>query len=108
MIHSVQINAENFQDSVNESQMMIVYISAPWCGPCKQLSPIVENICEEMGNKVTLAKVDADEHMDLVKSLNVRNIPTLLFYRKGEVLERTTGLKTKMELLKILENLSVN
>ncbi len=107
MIHSAQINTDNFQDLVNETNMMIVYISAPWCGPCKQLSPIVESLCEEMGNKVTLAKLDADENMDLVKSLNVRNIPTLLFYRKGEVLERSTGLKTKSELNKILESHSV-
>ena len=59
-----------------------------------------------MDSKITLAKIDADENMELVKSLNVRNIPTLLFYKNGEVIERTTGVKTKSEITKILETLT--
>jgi thioredoxin 1 len=69
------------------------------------LSPVVDNICDELDSKITLAKLNADENMELVKSLNVRNIPTLLFYKKGEVVERTTGLKTKPELTKIIETI---
>ncbi len=108
MIHKVIINEDNFNQIVSETEMMIVYITAPWCNPCKQLSPIIDDICEEKGNKLILAKIDADENMNLVKSLNVRNIPTLLFYKNGELSERTTGLKTKIEISKIIDSLSNN
>jgi thioredoxin 1 len=105
MIHTALLNQENFGQITSEKDLLLVYITAPWCGPCKMLSPVVDNICDEMDSKITLAKIDADENMELVKSLNVRNIPTLLFYKKGEVVERTTGVKTKSELTKILETL---
>jgi thioredoxin 1 len=100
-----EMNSENFQDKINQTEKSIVYIKASWCGPCKQLSPTIDEVSSELGTSVTICKMDADENMDFVKSLNVRNIPTLLFYKNGEVVERSVGVKSKSEILKLVESL---
>ena len=103
-----EINSENFDQKIKNSEVAIVDIWAPWCGPCKQLSPIIDEVSSELGNKVVVGKMDADANLDFVKELNVRNIPTILFYKNGEVVERTTGLKTKNDILNIVNKLLQN
>lgn len=98
-------NSENFQEKITQTEKTVVYIKASWCGPCKQLSPIMEEISSELGTNVTITKLDADDNMDFVKNLNVRNIPTLLFYKNGEVVQRTVGMKNKNEILRLIESL---
>jgi len=108
MIYTSKINTENFDTFLNNNDISLIYIKASWCGPCKQLSPIVDEIGMETGSEITIAKIDADEEMDFVKSLNVRNIPTLLFYQKGDLKDRSVGLKSKKDIYKIIEGLSNN
>jgi thioredoxin 1 len=105
MIYTTKIDSNNFDELIKSEKVSLVYISASWCGPCKILAPIVDEIINEKNGEVILAKIDADEQMDFVKSLNVRNIPTLLFYKNGELKERTTGLKNKMEINQILQEI---
>ena len=100
-----EINSENFQEKTTQTEKSIVYIKASWCGPCKQLSPTIDEVSSEIGTTVTICKMDADENMDFVKTLNVRNIPTILFYKNGEMVDRVTGVKTKNEILKMVESL---
>lgn len=100
-----EMTSENFQDKISQTEKAIVYIKASWCGPCKQLSPTIDEVSSELGTSVTIGKMDADENMDFVKSLNVRNIPTLLFYKNGEVVERSVGVKSKSEIIKLVESL---
>lgn len=100
-----EANSENFQDRINQTEKALIYIKASWCGPCKQLSPIIEEVSSEIGAQVTISKLDADENMDFVKNLNVRNIPTILFYKNGEIIERTVGVKSKNEIIKIVDSL---
>ena len=103
-----EINSENFEQKIKNSEVAIVDIWATWCGPCKQLSPIIDEVSSELGNKVVVGKMDADANLDFVKELNVRNIPTILYYKNGEVVERTNGLKTKNEILSIVNKLLEN
>lgn len=105
MIYTSKVDSNNFDEFIKNENVSLVYISASWCGPCKMLSPIIDEIMNEKNGGVVLAKIDADEQMDFIKSLNVRNIPTLLFYKNGELKERTTGLKNKMEIHKIIEEI---
>jgi thioredoxin 1 len=100
-----EANSENFGEKIKMTEKSILYIKAAWCGPCKQLSPTMDEVSSELGNNVTVCKMDADENLDFVKSLNVRNIPTLLFYKNGELVERVTGLKSKKEILQIVETI---
>jgi len=100
-----EISSDNFQEKIQSTEKALVYIKASWCGPCKQLSPTIDEVSSELGPNIYIGKMDADENMDFIKSLNVRNIPTLLYYKNGEVLERTVGVKSKSEIIKIIESL---
>ena len=104
-INISEMNSENFKEKINQKRVAIVDIWAEWCGPCKQLSPIIEQVSSEMGDKIIVGKMDADLNLDFVKELNVRNIPTILYLKDGEVVNRTVGLKTKKEILEIVEKL---
>jgi len=103
-----EVTSENFDEKIKNSEVAIVDIWATWCGPCKQLSPIIDEVSSELGSKVVVGKMDADANLDFVKTLNVRNIPTILYYKNGEVVERTNGLKTKNEILSIVNKLLEN
>jgi len=106
MIYAMDITSQNFNEITSNSNLTMVYIKADWCGPCKSLSPIVQEVASEKGGSLLVGYVDADSQMDLVKSLNVRNIPTLLFYKNGKQLDRTTGLKSKPDLLKMIDEVN--
>ena len=103
-----EVTSENFDEKIKNSEVAIVDIWATWCGPCKQLSPIIDEVSSELGTKVVVGKMDADANLEFVKTLNVRNIPTILYYKNGEVVERTSGLKTKNEILSIVNKLMEN
>ena len=103
-----EVTSENFDEKIKNSEVAIVDIWATWCGPCKQLSPIIDEVSSELGLKVTVGKMDADANLDFVKTLNVRNIPTILYYKNGEVVEITNGLKTKNEIRSIVNKLLEN
>lgn len=95
-------NKDNIGEIIENNNITILYITAPWCGPCKLLSPTMEKLSVDLGSSVFISKMDADENMDYVKSLNVRNVPTLIFYQGGKEVERTTGNKTIAQLEEIV------
>jgi len=103
IITTQQVTSENFQEKIKSSELALIDIWAPWCGPCKQLGPIIDEVSAETTEKVLVGKMDADQNMDLCKELNVRNIPTILLFKNGEVVERTTGLKSKKDILEMIE-----
>lgn len=100
------LNSDNFDEMIKSSEIVIVDVKAEWCGPCKALSPILDQVASELGNKCLIGKLDADQNRDLCETLEVRNIPTLFFYKNGELKERTVGMKTKKEIISIIDNLS--
>ena len=98
-----EMTADNYQDQINSKPLVIVDVWAPWCGPCKMLSPIIDQIAAEIGEKALVGKLNADEHLDLVKELGVRNLPTIIVYQNGQIVETTVGMKNKTDLLKLIE-----
>ena len=100
--HVVKIDQESFEDFISTSDK-IVYITAPWCEPCKALAPIVNEIASEHLD-IKIGKLDAGEYRDLAISLGVRNVPTFLFYRNGEIVDKTTGGKSKSDLSNLIDN----
>jgi len=103
IITTQQVTSENFQEKIKSSELSLLDIWADWCNPCKQLGPIIDEVSAETTGKVLVGKMDADQNMDLCKELNVRNIPTILLFKNGEVVERTTGLKSKKDILEMIE-----
>lgn len=103
-----ELNSENFTEKINSNEIVIADIWAEWCGPCKALSPILDQVAAEAGSRVLVGKLDADSNSDLCKSLQVRNIPTLLFYKNGEIIEKTVGMRSKKDILEIVNKLLEN
>jgi thioredoxin 1 len=103
MVNTVkEMTSENFSETINSNSVVLVDVWAPWCGPCKMLSPIIDELSVEMEGKTVVGKLDADTNTDLVKELGVRNIPTILVYKNGEIVERTSGFKNKDQLISLL------
>jgi len=105
MMFMTELNSNNFDDTIKNNKIVIVDIKTEWCGPCKALSPILDQVANDLGDKVLIGKLDADANTDLCQQLEVRNIPTLLFYKDGQVMERTVGMKMKKDILAIVNRL---
>jgi thioredoxin 1 len=98
-----QLNTENFHTIIKNNKLVVVDIVADWCGPCKVLSPIIDEVGAHFGESVLVGKLDVDANSDLVKELGVRNIPTVLIYKNGEVVDRFVGVKTKSDIISMVE-----
>jgi thioredoxin 1 len=90
-----EINSENFQEFTN-NEYSLIDVWAPWCGPCKLIAPMIDEISSEYVGKLSVGKLNADNNSDLVKELGVRNIPTLLFFKNGELLKDDEGNAVKL------------
>jgi thioredoxin 1 len=90
-----EINSENFQEFTN-NEYSLIDVWASWCGPCKLIAPMIDEISSEYVGKLSVGKLNADDNSDLVKELGVRNIPTLLFFKNGELLKDDEGNAIKL------------
>jgi thioredoxin 1 len=100
MAELIKVTEETFQEEVvNASEPVLVDFSAVWCGPCKMLDPIVQQLAGEWDGKVKVVKIDADENPNVVMKYQVMGIPTLLFFKDGEIKERITGYQPKDKLV---------
>lgn len=99
------INNENFESLKSDSKPLVIDFWAEWCGPCRMVAPIVEELAKEYEDKVNIGKCDVDSNDDLVAMFRVRSIPTLVFFKDGEVVGTHIGaisrndLKAKIEAL---------
>ena len=103
---SLQITESNFEAEVIQSPVpVLVDFWATWCGPCKMISPIVDQVATEMAGKAKVGKVDVDGNGELARRFNVRSIPTLLFFKGGELKDTVVGATSKDNLVKRLQAL---
>ncbi len=99
----MQLSAENFEQEVLKSDKpVLVDFWAAWCGPCKTIAPVVEELAGELAGKVKVAKLNVDEHGDIPARYGIMSIPTLILFKDGEEAERMLGYKTKEELLEAI------
>ena len=97
-----ELNTENFHDIINNNKLVVVDIWASWCKPCVQLSPTIDEVAAEFGEKVLVGKLNVDSNGDIVKELGVRNIPTVLIYKNGEIVDKFVGVKSKSEISEMI------
>jgi len=98
-----QITPENFDAIVNDSLPVLVDFWAPWCGPCRSLSPIVDEVADELAGKLVVAKCNVDDNQDLAMKFGVMSIPTLVVFKNGEEIDRSVGALPKARLQALLE-----
>lgn len=98
-----ELNEKNY-DSFVEKGIVLVDIKANWCGPCKVLSPIVDEVSSDYFGQITVGKLDADTSREIITKLGVRNIPTLILYKDGEIVEKNVGMITKEGIKDLIDN----
>jgi len=91
------------QDVLQAATLVVVDFWAPWCGPCRYIGPIVEELAQEYQDRVAFLKLNTDENQALAMQYSIRSIPTLLFFKNGEEIGREIGAKPKAQLQEIIE-----
>ena len=97
--HIRQLDQNTFKSAVAEATPVLVDFWAPWCGPCKAIAPVLEEIATELNGKLSIAKVNVDDNGDLAAEFGVRSIPTMLLFKGGKVADQYVGLMDKATLL---------
>lgn len=96
---------DNWESDVLKSdKIVLVDFWAPWCGPCRMIAPIVEELADEYAGKVVIGKLNVDEQGEVGTKYGIMSIPSLLLFKNGEVVEKIVGFRAKQDLVKLFEN----
>ena len=101
----VTITAENFENLKNGNQPLVVDFWATWCGPCRMVGPVISELAEEYDGRITVGKCDVEENEDLSLEFGVRNIPTIVFIKGGQVVDKIVGAQPKAKIQEKFESL---
>ena len=103
---TIEVNDSNFEEVVLKSdKLVIIDFWAEWCGPCRMVTPIIEEIGEEYDGKILVAKLDVDSNPGISSKLGIRNIPTVMFFKNGEMVDKQVGAVPKSNFVSKLKPL---
>ena len=101
----VQITSENMESMKNGQLPLVVDFWATWCGPCRMVAPIISELAEKYDGKIVVGKCDVEECEDLAAEFGIRNIPTILFFKNGEVVDKLVGAVSKAKFEEKFESM---
>ena len=94
----VTITSENFESLKNGQEPLVVDFWATWCGPCRMVGPVISKLAEKYDGKIVVGKCDVEENEDLASEFGIRNIPTILFFKGGDVVDKVVGAQSEAKL----------
>ena len=102
---ALQITDANFAETLNEGKPMVLDFWAEWCGPCRMVSPIIDELANEYADRVNIGKMNVDENDEIVAQFGIRNIPTVLFFKEGQMVDKIVGAMPKDKFIAKIESL---
>ncbi len=94
----IKLSDRNFQEKVKEHEVMVVDAWAPWCGPCKMMEPVIEELAEKFAGQIVFGKLNVDNNQRTASQFGISGIPTLLVFKNGEVADKMVGASSKAQL----------
>jgi thioredoxin 1 len=98
-----QFNDDSFDKGIAQGVVLVDFY-ADWCGPCRMLAPVIEELAQEMSGQVTIAKIDTDQSVNVAAKYEVTSIPTLILFKNGQIVKRVVGLKDLDSLRKMVKD----
>ena len=99
------VTDENYQEILNGDKPVVLDFWAEWCGPCRMVAPIIDDLAAEYAGQVAIGKVDVDDNNDIVAEFGIRNIPTILFFKGGVLVDKQVGAAGKDAFVEKIERL---
>lgn len=101
----IKITNENYETLKNGNEPLVIDFWATWCGPCRMIAPIISQLAEEYDGRITVGKCDVEECEDIAVDLNIRNVPTIVFFKGGEIVDKVVGAVNKAKIQEKFEAL---
>ncbi|WP_264520889.1 thioredoxin [Flavobacterium sp. N1994] len=92
----------SFQEIINSDKPVLLDFFATWCGPCQMLAPVLKNVKDSLGDRITIIKIDVDKNQELASKYQIRGVPTMMLFQNGKSLWRQSGVLTKEQLTEII------
>lgn len=102
---ALELNQANFEEVLSSGKAVVIDFWAEWCGPCRRIAPIIDELSTEYADKAIICKCDVDNNDEIATKYSIRNIPTVLFIKGGELVDKSVGAATKAQLVEKLENI---
>jgi thioredoxin 1 len=99
-----RIKMSNFDNIIQSEKPVLIDFFATWCGPCKALAPILKEVKDSLGDRISIIKIDVDKNQEIASKYQVRGVPTMILFKKGQQLWRQSGVLSKEEIIKTINN----